>query len=209
MAQAAGFKSWTELFANKNAPPENPERPTMAAWAPTSRASDPVFTLQAQSVLRRRRQGRQPAALYRRGALHLLRRRAGAEPAGHRRQLRHAGAPHQHDQLSGAEGAGEDRQVPRHHLADLRRRRRGDRHQPDLHGRSRDGQGDGEQGLPHRPVARHQPRPDQGERVPRPRRGAPGACRRRGIRIFPATSAPRNTPSSIATRPTSCSTASA
>ena len=45
MAQAAGFKTWTELFANKNAPPENPERPTMAAWAPTSRASDPIFTL--------------------------------------------------------------------------------------------------------------------------------------------------------------------
>jgi len=45
LAQAAGFKSWTELFANRNAPPENPERPTMAAWAPTSRASDPVFTL--------------------------------------------------------------------------------------------------------------------------------------------------------------------
>ncbi|MCX7363550.1 MAG: ABC transporter substrate-binding protein, partial [Alphaproteobacteria bacterium] len=44
-AQAAGFKTWTELFANRNAPPENPERPTMAAWAPTSRASDPVFTL--------------------------------------------------------------------------------------------------------------------------------------------------------------------
>ena len=43
--QAAGFKTWTELFANRNAPPENPERPTMAAWAPTSRASDPVFTL--------------------------------------------------------------------------------------------------------------------------------------------------------------------
>jgi peptide/nickel transport system substrate-binding protein len=44
-AKAAGFKTWTELFANKNAPPENPERPTMGAWAPTSRASDPVFTL--------------------------------------------------------------------------------------------------------------------------------------------------------------------
>jgi peptide/nickel transport system substrate-binding protein len=44
-AQAAGFKTWTELFANRNAPPENPERPTMAAWAPTTRASDPVFTL--------------------------------------------------------------------------------------------------------------------------------------------------------------------
>jgi peptide/nickel transport system substrate-binding protein len=44
-AKAAGFKTWTELFANKNAPWENPERPTMGAWAPTSRASDPVLTL--------------------------------------------------------------------------------------------------------------------------------------------------------------------
>ena len=51
MAQAAGFKTWTELFANRNAPPENPERPTMAAWAPTSRASDPVFTLKRNPVL--------------------------------------------------------------------------------------------------------------------------------------------------------------
>ncbi|CAN5567654.1 ABC transporter substrate-binding protein [soil metagenome] len=45
VAQAAGFKTWTELFANRNAPPENPERPTMGAWAPSSRASDPIFTL--------------------------------------------------------------------------------------------------------------------------------------------------------------------
>ena len=43
--QAAGFKTWTELFANRNAPPENPERPTMAAWAAATRVSDPVFTL--------------------------------------------------------------------------------------------------------------------------------------------------------------------
>ncbi len=43
--QAAGFRTWTELFANRNAPPENPERPTMAAWSPATRASDPVFTL--------------------------------------------------------------------------------------------------------------------------------------------------------------------
>src|SRR6266851_4624469 len=42
---ADGFKTWTELFANRNAPPENPERPTMAAWVPVTRASDPVFTL--------------------------------------------------------------------------------------------------------------------------------------------------------------------
>jgi peptide/nickel transport system substrate-binding protein len=44
-AQAAGFKTWTELFAAKNAPPENPERPTMAAWVPVTRVSDQVFTL--------------------------------------------------------------------------------------------------------------------------------------------------------------------
>jgi peptide/nickel transport system substrate-binding protein len=45
LVQAAGFKTWTELFAAKNAPPENPERPTMAAWVPVTRASDQVFTL--------------------------------------------------------------------------------------------------------------------------------------------------------------------
>jgi peptide/nickel transport system substrate-binding protein len=45
LAQAAGFKTWTELFAARNAPPENPERPTMAAWVPTTRVSDQVFVL--------------------------------------------------------------------------------------------------------------------------------------------------------------------
>jgi peptide/nickel transport system substrate-binding protein len=45
LVQAAGFKTWTELFAARNAPFENPERPTMAAWTPVTRASDQVFTL--------------------------------------------------------------------------------------------------------------------------------------------------------------------
>ena len=45
LVSAAGFKAWTELFAARNAPPENPERPTMAAWAPATRVSDQVFTL--------------------------------------------------------------------------------------------------------------------------------------------------------------------
>ena len=44
MAQAASFKSWTELFDAKATPAQNPERPTMAAWMPVSRVSDPVFT---------------------------------------------------------------------------------------------------------------------------------------------------------------------
>ena len=45
LVQAAGFKTWTELFAARNAPFENPERPTMAAWVPATRVSDQVFTL--------------------------------------------------------------------------------------------------------------------------------------------------------------------
>ena len=44
-AQAVSFKSWTELFAAKATPAQNPERPTMAAWMPVTRVSDPVFTL--------------------------------------------------------------------------------------------------------------------------------------------------------------------
>jgi peptide/nickel transport system substrate-binding protein len=45
MAQAASFKSWTELFNAKATPAQNPERPTMAAWMPVTRVSDQVFTL--------------------------------------------------------------------------------------------------------------------------------------------------------------------
>jgi peptide/nickel transport system substrate-binding protein len=45
VAQAASFKTWTELFQSKATPYMNPERPTMAAWMPVTRVSDPVFTL--------------------------------------------------------------------------------------------------------------------------------------------------------------------
>ena len=45
LVQAAGFKTWTELFAARNAPFENPERPTMGAWVPVTRVSDQVLTL--------------------------------------------------------------------------------------------------------------------------------------------------------------------
>jgi peptide/nickel transport system substrate-binding protein len=45
LAQAAGFKSWNQLFVAKATPASNPERPTMAAWMPVTRISDPVFTL--------------------------------------------------------------------------------------------------------------------------------------------------------------------
>jgi peptide/nickel transport system substrate-binding protein len=40
-----GFATWPELFAAKNAPPENPQRPTMAAWIPQTTVADQVLTL--------------------------------------------------------------------------------------------------------------------------------------------------------------------
>ncbi len=45
MVADAKFKTWPELLANKNAPFENPDRPTMAAWTPATRISEQVFTL--------------------------------------------------------------------------------------------------------------------------------------------------------------------
>jgi peptide/nickel transport system substrate-binding protein len=45
LATAAGFKTWTELFTSRATPAQNPERPSMAAWVPYSRISDPVFNL--------------------------------------------------------------------------------------------------------------------------------------------------------------------
>ena len=45
MATDAKFKTWAELFASKKNQAENPERPGMAAWIPTSRVSDPVLIL--------------------------------------------------------------------------------------------------------------------------------------------------------------------
>jgi peptide/nickel transport system substrate-binding protein len=45
MVAQARFKTWTELFAAKAHPPENPERPSMAAWVPETRVSDQLFVL--------------------------------------------------------------------------------------------------------------------------------------------------------------------
>lgn len=45
MVADAKFKTWTELLASKKNPAENPDRPTMAAWVPTTRISDPVLIL--------------------------------------------------------------------------------------------------------------------------------------------------------------------
>jgi peptide/nickel transport system substrate-binding protein len=42
---AAKFKTWTELFANKQSPFDNPERPGMAAWIAANRISDQIFIL--------------------------------------------------------------------------------------------------------------------------------------------------------------------
>ena len=71
----AGFDTWVELFAVEAFPHMSGNRPTTAAWMPTGTSvADQVFTLIAQPLLLCRRSRRQPAALYRRGTLHLLRR---------------------------------------------------------------------------------------------------------------------------------------
>jgi peptide/nickel transport system substrate-binding protein len=45
LAKAASFNSWNGLFLARATPAQNPERPTMAAWMPVTRVSDPVFTI--------------------------------------------------------------------------------------------------------------------------------------------------------------------
>ena len=209
LVAGAGFKTWTELFAARNAPPENPERPDHGGLGAGQPRERPGLHAQAKSVLRRRRPQRQPASLSRRGALHVLRRHPGAQPGRHRRRLRHAGAPHPDDELSRLQGEREEREVPRHHVADVRRRRRRRPAQPDLQGRSGHRQADGDQGVPGRAVARRQPGPDQGVGLPRPRRGAAGRAARPVIRTTRAIRSPTSTPSTSRTSPTSCSTGSA
>ena len=45
MVAEAKFKTWVELFANKQSPLDNPERPSMAAWVAANRISDQIFIL--------------------------------------------------------------------------------------------------------------------------------------------------------------------
>ncbi|MEX2501313.1 MAG: ABC transporter substrate-binding protein [Trueperaceae bacterium] len=46
LVDESGLNDWTQLFKTRAAPPENPDRPTMAAWVPhQSTVSDSVFTI--------------------------------------------------------------------------------------------------------------------------------------------------------------------
>ena len=45
MVTDAKFKTWVELYANKQSPFDNPERPGMAAWIAANRISDQIFIL--------------------------------------------------------------------------------------------------------------------------------------------------------------------
>jgi len=46
MVTEAEFKTWAELFATRKNPAENPDRPVMAAWKPTTRVSDDTLVLE-------------------------------------------------------------------------------------------------------------------------------------------------------------------
>jgi peptide/nickel transport system substrate-binding protein len=45
MVADAKFKTWVELYANKQSPFDNPERPGMAAWVASNRISEQIFIL--------------------------------------------------------------------------------------------------------------------------------------------------------------------
>lgn len=45
MVSEAGFSTWTELFTARVFPPDNPERPSLAAWIPVSSVADETFRL--------------------------------------------------------------------------------------------------------------------------------------------------------------------
>jgi peptide/nickel transport system substrate-binding protein len=45
MVADAKFKTWVELYANKQSPFDNAERPGMAAWIASNRISDQIFIL--------------------------------------------------------------------------------------------------------------------------------------------------------------------
>ena len=138
LVAAAGFKTWTELFAARNAPPENPERPTMAAWTPATRVSDQVFTLRRNPYF------------------------VGVDPSGN--QLPYLDevrftffADIQALNLSRLQGEREEGEVPCHHVADLWRGRRRRPAEPDVQGRPGHRQAPGHPGVPRRALGGHQP----------------------------------------------------
>ena len=208
-AQAASFKTWTELFADAGRAAENPERPTMAAWMPVSRVSDPVFTLR-----------RNPYYI-------------GVDTAGN--QLPYIDevrftyfADVQALNLAAIAGNFDmqERHIQMTNYPVFKEQEKtgkyrvitwptfggvgcGDRVQHYLQGRSRNRQADGDQGIPRRAVATRSiaTRSRSWYSWDWARRGR--ACRRRGIRISRARSGRRSTPSSTATRPTRCWTHSA
>ena len=46
LVEEAGVSDWTQMFMTRATPPDNPDRPTMAAWVPhESTVSDQVFTI--------------------------------------------------------------------------------------------------------------------------------------------------------------------
>ena len=175
MVADAKLKTWAELFAAKQNPLDNPERPGMAAWVASNRISDPIFVMK-----------RNPYYI-------------GVDKAGN--QLPYIDEVQfkfftDAQALNLAAIAGELDEQERHInllnypvLKDNEQKlgkykiylwsspgriRRGRDLQPDLREGPRAGQALREQGLPDRDVLCDQPRADPPVRVPRNGRGAPG-----------------------------------
>ena len=178
MVADAGLSSWTELFQAKSLPVDNAERPTMAAWVPfESTVSDQVFTLRRNPYYIGVDPEGKSAPLHRRGAVPLFRGRRGAQLRGGGRRVGLSGPPHPDDELPRARGERRPLELPRDHLALLRRERRRRVVQPGVPHRRSFGRTPRHAGLPRRPVARHQPRRNPRVRLSRPRRDPPAGAR--------------------------------
>ena len=206
LAQSASFKTWTELFLSRATPAQNPERPTMAAWMPVSRVSDPVFTLRRNPYyIGVDTAGNQLPYIDEVRFTYFADQQAlnlAAIAGNFDMQARHIQMTN-YPVLKEQEKNGKYRVITwptfggSDAVVDFNMTYKAD---PEI------GKLIGDEGLPRRAVDRDQSRRRSRSRCSWAwaRRGR--ACRRRGIRISPARSGPPSTPSSIATRPTRCST---
>ena len=203
MVADAKFKTWTELFATKNAPFENPDRPTMAAWVPVTRISEQIFSMKRNPYfVGVDTEGNQPAHIdeVRFTFFADINTLNLAAIAG---ELDRARSPHQPDELSGVQGKRAGGQVQGHHLAGLRWLGCRGHVQPDLSERRRPGRPDAQRisasRCRMRPIASRFKKDRSwvwaSRAMPWPRRGI------RTIRAMPS---PTSTPSSSRTKPTRC-----
>ncbi len=103
-AKQEGFENWVQMLHFKKDWSLNTELAHARRLEDRAIHQQPGLAAGAQSVLLRRRYGRQPASLPRQGAADPGRQSGGHQPARHGRRLRRAGTSHGHQQAAGDPG---------------------------------------------------------------------------------------------------------